>query len=235
MGKMKAGLLNIDVPYNVNYAGGDKPNSNTRPKKARKWRQIYSDNMPQAEYEIWMRKVLTIAKEHLKLGSAIYIWQGHRQFPPMYQILLELDFHVSCVICWLKESAAITYADYCFKTEQCLYGWLNGAAHYWAGKPGENNVWEVKRDSTKAYVHPTQKPIALAQRAICNSSKRDDIVLDLFLGSGSTLIAAELFKRTCYGMEIDPCYCDVIVRRYIACVGKNKVSKELKAKYLKEG
>ena len=230
----KADLFNTDFPYNVNYGGGDKPNPNTRPKKSRKWPKIYSDDIPQAEYEAWMRKVLVIAKDCLKPGVAIYIWQGHRQFPPMYSILLELGFHVSCVICWLKESIAISYADYCFRTEQCLYGYLEGAPHYWAGKPGESNVWEVKRDPTKSYLHPTQKPVMLAHRAIENSSKRDDIVLDLFLGSGSTLIGAESLGRHCYGCEIDPHYCDAIVHRYIAFVGEDKVSDEIKSKYLKE-
>lgn len=234
MGNEKANILDCDFPYNVNYGGGSTPNSDARPKKSRKWAQIYSDNMPQAEYEAWMRKVLEIIKQHLKPAAAIYIWQGHRQFPPMYQILLELDFHVSCVLCWLKESAAITYADYSFRTEQCLYGWLKGASHYWAGKPGENNVWEVKRDPTKSYVHPTQKPVQLAQRALQNSSKINDIVLDVFLGSGSVLIGAESVGRRCYGLEIDPRYVDACVRRYLLYVGKDKAPADLVAKYCKE-
>jgi DNA modification methylase len=234
MGENKADHLNTDFPYNVDYGGGDKPNPNTRPKKSRNWSAIYSDNLPQPEYEAWMRKVLVLAKEYLRPGAAIYIWQGHRQFPPMYQILLELGFHVSCVLCWLKESIAISYADYCFRTEQCLYGWLEGAPHYWAGKPGESNVWEVKRDPTKTYVHPTQKPAMLAQRAIENSSKRGDIVLDLFLGSGSTLIGAESLSRRCYGCEIDPHYVDAIVRRYANYIGLDKISVDIKNKYFKE-
>ena len=114
----KADILYCDFPYNVNYGGGDKPNPNTRPKDSRKWPQIYSDNMPQAEYEAWMKKVLINIKQHLKPGAAIYIWQGLRQFPPMHGMLLDLDFHVSCILCWLKESAALTYADYCYRTEQ---------------------------------------------------------------------------------------------------------------------
>jgi DNA modification methylase len=234
MGNEKADILDCDFPYNVNYGGGATPNSNTRPKKSRKWSQIYSDNMPQAEYEAWMRKVLVIVKQHLKPGVAIYIWQGHRQFPPMYQILLELDFHISCVLCWLKECGVISYADYSFRTEQCLYGWLKGAPHYWAGKPGENNVWEVKRDPTKSYVHPTQKPIQLAQRALQNSSKINDIVLDVFLGSGSVLIGAESVGRRCYGLEIDPRYVDACVRRYLLYIGKDKAPADLVKKYWKE-
>ncbi len=235
MGLEKANLLHCDYPYNVNYGGGERPNPHTRPKKSKRWERIYSDNMPQKEYEDWMRRILVNIKQFLVPGSAVYIWQGHRQFPPLYQILLELDFHISCIICWMKESAALSYADYSFQTEQALYGFLRGAPHYWAGKPGATNLWQVKRDPTKTYGHPTQKPVALPAKAITNSSKRGDIVLDTFLGSGSTLIAAESLQRRCYGIEIDPKYCDGIVRRYIALVGKNKVSQQILEKYIQEG
>ena len=234
LGSERVALVHTDFPYNVNYAGGARPNPNTRPKRSRQWERIYSDNMPQGEYERWMGQVLSNIKQALRPGAAVYFWQGHRQFPPMYHILLDLEFHVGCVICWLKESAAITYADYAFQTEQCLYGWLTGAAHYWAGPAVESNVWQIKRDPTKTYVHPTQKPIALAQRAIRNSSQRGDLVLDCFLGSGSTLIAAESLERRGYGLEIDPKYGDAIVRRYIAFVGKDKVPAEIRAKYCQE-
>ncbi len=119
---------------------GAHSNPNTRPKKSRKWERIYCDDMPQAAYEAWMRTILTNITHVLKPGAAIYLWQGHRQFPPMSQMLLELDFHVSSIICWMKESVAISYADYSFQTEQCLYGWLNGAAHYWAGPMGGSQI-----------------------------------------------------------------------------------------------
>jgi len=231
----KADMADCDFPYNVNYAGGAEPNSNTRPKKSRRWPKIYADNMPQAEYEAWMKKILVNIKEHLKPGAPFYIWQGLRQIPPLCQSLIDLDFHVSCIVCWLKESAAITYADYCYRTEQALYGWLKGAPHYWAGKPASSNVWEVHRDSTKSYFHPTQKPVQLAQNAIRNSSKANDIVLDTFLGSASVLIGAESLGRRCYGCEIDPRYVDVAVKRYIAYVGESKVSKEIREKYLQGG
>ena len=227
-------LLHCDFPYNVNYMGGARPNPHTRPKKSRQWERIYQDDLPQDEYEAWMRQVFATLTPHLKPGAAIYVWQGHRQFPPMYQILLGLGFHISCVLCWMKESAAISYADYSFQTEQCLYGWLKGAAHYWAGPPLEPNLWQVKRDPTKSYQHPTQKPIALPQRAIRNSSQRGEVVLDVFLGSGSTLMAAESLERRCYGLEIDPRYCDAIVRRYIAFVGLERISTELRQHYSPE-
>ena len=234
LGDRQINLVNTDFPYNVNYYGGNRPHVNGRPKKCRHFERIYSDNMPQAEYEAWMRKVFGNIKEYLKPGGAVYIWQGHRQIPPMYQILLEFGFHISSIICWLKESAAISYGDYSFRSEHALYGWLEGAPHYFAGAPGESNVWEVKRDPTTTYIHPTQKPVELAQRAIRNSSQRKDLVFDAFLGSGSTLIASESLDRRCFGVEIDAKYCDAIVQRYIAYVGKDKVPSELRQKYLKE-
>jgi len=231
----KADILSCDFPYNVSYMQkNNRPSISTRPKESRKWDAIYADSMPQGEYEIWMRKIMVNIKDSLKPGGPIYIWQGHREIPPLYLILLDLGFHVSSIVCWLKESAAISYGDYSFRSEHALYGWLEGASHYFAGAPGESNVWEVKRDLTSSYIHPTQKPVELAQRAIRNSSQRGGLVIDTFLGSGSTLIAAESLGRRCFGLEIDPKYCDAIVQRYIAYVGKDKVSEELKEKYLKE-
>jgi len=138
------------------------------------------------------------------------------------------------VITWAKPNFAIGYGDYNQQTEFCLYGWKGDAPHRWYGPTNESTLWEVKRDPTREYVHPTQKPLALAHRAIRNSSVRDDLVLDLFLGSGSTLIAAQGLDRRCYGMEIDPKYCDAIVRRYIALVGKDRVSEQIRERYIKK-
>lgn len=234
LGNEKIDLVDLDWPYNVNLYGGRTPRNDTRPKKGRKWERIYNDDMPQKEYETFMRKVLLNIKTHLKPGSVFYQWQAHKQLGPLYQILDGLGFYISCLICWTKESAAISYADYSFQTEQAVYGWLKGESHYFAGKPGESNLWQVKRDPTKSYFHPCQKPVVLAERAIRNSSKQNDVVLDVFLGSGSVLIASEILKRRCFGMELDPKFCDAIVKRYIYFVGREKVSKELVQKYLKE-
>lgn len=227
-------LVDIDWPYNVNYMGGSCPRVDTRPKKSRKWDKIYSDNLPQGEYEDFMRKVLTNIKRHIKPGAAFYQWQAHRQLGPLYQILTELDFYISCLICWAKESAAISYGDYSFGTEQAVYGWLKGQSHYFAGKPGESNLWQVRRDPTKQYVHPCQKPVILAERAIKNSSKRNDVVLDVFLGSGSVLMASDVLDRRCFGMELDAKFCDAILRRYVAYKGIDSVSDDIRKKYFKE-
>jgi DNA modification methylase len=225
-------LLHTDPPYNVDYYGGNRPNASSRPAKHKLWDRIYSDNMSQEEYEKWFKVILTNATPFLAAGSPIYIWNGHRQFGPMHKMLKELGFHVSCVITWAKESFSLGFGDYNQRTEFCLYGWkADNGAHLWYGPNNESTLWEIHRDLTKGYRHPTQKPIAIAQRAICNSSKRGDVVLDLFLGSGSSLIAAESLERRCFGIEIDPRYCDAIVRRFIAFVGIDRVDSKIVAKY----
>lgn len=231
-GNEKAGLIHTDPPYNVNYYGGNRPNANARPKDSKQWDRIYCDDMSQEEYEAWLKKVLTNGGSYLDQGAAIYVWNGHRQFGPMYQILADLQFHIGCVITWSKERFAIGYGDYNQQTEFCLYGWKEkNGAHKWYGPNNESTLWQIKRDNTTDYIHPTQKPIAIAHRAIKNSSKRGDIVLDMFLGSGTTLMAADKLKRRCFGTEIDPAYCDGIVKRYVQTAGKDKVSKEVLAKY----
>jgi len=233
-GDEHASIVHTDPPFNVNYNGGARPNPETRPKKSKKWERIYSDNMTQSDYEAWIKKVLTNMSHYLCNGAPCYIWNGHRQFGPMHQILDSLGFNVAAVITWAKPSFAISYADYNQQTEFCLYGWQKDqGAHKWYGPTNESTLWEINRDLTKNYQHPTQKPIALAQRALNNSSLRDDIVLDLFLGSGSTLIGAESMDRRCYGIEIDAKYCDAIVRRYISFVGIDNVSDEIKSNYMK--
>jgi DNA modification methylase len=232
LGNEKINLLQTDPPYNVDYYGGNRPNAKSRPKKHKLWERIYSDNMTQEEYEKWLRKIFQNVAPYLEIGAPIYIWNGHRQFGPMHGMLTELGFHVSCVITWAKERFAIGFGDYNQQTEFCLYGWKKeNGAHNWFGPNNESTLWQIKRDVTKDYVHPTQKPVALPARAIRNSSKRKDAVLDLFLGSGSTLIAAESLERRCFGIELDPKYCDAVVKRYIAFVGEEKVSEDLRQRY----
>ena len=228
----RVGLVHTDPPYNVDYYGGARPHDKARPKNSRQWDRIYGDDMSQGDYEKWIQIVLVNASVYLASGAAMYVWNGHRQFGPMYEILTGLTFHIGCVITWAKERFAISYADYNQQTEFCLYAWReNNGAHKWYGPNNESTLWQIKRDNTAEYIHPTQKPIALAHRAIKNSSKRGDVVLDMFLGSGTTLMASESLKRRCFGLEIDPAYCDGIVKRYVEYAGKDKVSKNVLDKY----
>ena len=232
LGNESVGLIHTDPPYNVNYYGGARPHAEARPANSKQWDRIYGDNMSQEDYEKWLSAILTNASAHLSPGAAVYIWNGHKQFGPMYDMLAKLNFHIGCVITWAKERFALGYGDYNQQTEFCLYGWKEKAGpHKWYGPNNESTLWQIKRDNTADYIHPTQKPVALAHRAIRNSSKRGDIVLDLFLGSGTTLIAADSLKRRCFGTEIDPAYCDGIVRRYVEFAGKDKVSAKVLEKY----
>ena len=229
----KADLLFTDPPYNVDYYGGNRPTpQGARPKPSRQWKRIYADNLSQEQYIDWLRAVFTNARGCASGGAAFYIWNGHRQFGPMHLMLEDLGLKVSCVITWAKESFAIGYGDYNQQTEFCLYGWLPAeGGHRWYGPSNESTLWPVHRDPTRSYEHPTQKPLELAERAMRNSTRAGELVLDTFLGSGTTLIAAERLGRTCYGIEIDPPYCDVIARRYIAFVGESNVERQLIDRY----
>ena len=236
IGSDKMSLLFTDPPYNVDYYAGARPVPEAgKPKPTASWDKIHNDNMDQEQYEVWLKKIFTNINPYLDKGAPLYVWNGHKQFGPMHKMLIELGVHISCVITWAKESFALGYGDYNQQTEFCLYGWKeDNGAHNWYGPVNESTLWQVNRESIGTYVHPTQKPTILAERAIKNSSKRGDIVLDAFLGSGTTLVAAEGLGRACYGLEIDPSYCDVIVRRYINCVGKDKVSDDIRKRYSKE-
>jgi DNA modification methylase len=231
----KVGLVHTDPPYNVAYVAGERPNPNCRIKKSARWAQIHSDNMDESKYRALLCNVFSNIAQFMDKGAAAYFWNGHKNFGPMHTMLEELGFHVASVIVWAKPNFAISYGDYNEQVEFCLYCWLqNNGGHRWFGSTSESTLWDVRRDPTKQYIHPTQKPVALAHRAIINSSVKGDIVLDTFLGSGSTLIAAESTGRRCYGLEIDPRYCDAIVHRYIAYVGKDEVSADILRRYLRE-
>lgn len=235
MGDNKAGMVNTDPPYNIAYLGGNRPNTaKARPKKSRHWERIYADNFSQEEYEGFLNKVFVNMDRYLMPGCSFYVWNGHNQFAPMHRMLKALNYHIGCVITWAKPNFAISYGDYHQQTEFCLYGWKQGEKHRWYGGVNESSLWSVKREPTAKYIHPTTKPTELAQRAIRNSSERGDIVLDLFLGSGSTLIASEMLGRRCFGIEIDPRYCDAIIKRYANFVGHQNISKELLQKYFPE-
>jgi DNA modification methylase len=236
LGDKKVNLIFTDPPYNVDYYGGNRPlPEKSHSKPSSNWQKIYNDNLTQGDYEVWLKQIFKNTVSYLAPGAPVYIWNGHRQFGPMYLMLTELGFHVSCVITWAKERFALGFGDYNQQTEFCLYGWKeDNGAHCWHGPTNESTLWSIRRESIDKYEHPTMKPVALAHRAIKNSSQRGDIVLDMFLGSGTTLIAAEGLERICCGVELSPAYCDVIVRRYLTLVGEDKANKELWNHYIME-
>jgi DNA modification methylase len=137
-------------------------------------------------------------------------------------VLAEEGGHWSDTIVWKKDRFVLGRADYQRQYEPLWYGWREGAKHPWHGGRDQGDVWEVERPSSSE-AHPTMKPLALVERAVENSSSAGDVVLDLFLGSGSTLIAAERTSRICYGMEISEHYGSVVLARWESFTGKEAV------------
>lgn len=230
----KIDLIHMDPPYGCQYLAQNRPDLEARPKKSKRWEKLYMDGLSEEEYEVWIKSVLNNIRRDLKDGASAYIWNGHAKFYFVHQVLKELGFHISTIITWAKPTFAISYGDYNQQTEFCIFSWLKSGPHKWYGPTNESNLWEVARDKASQLIHPTQKSVSLPTRAIRNSSVRGDVVFDGFLGSGSSLIAAESLGRRCYGMEIEPKYIDGIIRRYIAYVGRQNVSQNVVDKYLKE-
>ncbi|HWP84865.1 MAG TPA: DNA methyltransferase [Terriglobia bacterium] len=133
----------------------------------------------------------------------------------------ECGLYFSQTIIWVKEHPVLTRKDFMGNHEWCFYGWREGAAHYFNPEiHNATDVWSVKKVNPQSMVHLTEKPVELAVRAMTYSSKPGENILDLFGGSGSTLIAAEQMGRKAFLMEIDPLYCDVIVKRWEEFTGK---------------
>jgi DNA modification methylase len=153
-------------------------------------------------------------------GGGCYIWGGYANcgnYPP---VLKKHGLYFSQAVIWDKQHPVLTRKDFMGAHEWCFYGWREGAAHRFYGPANIPDLWHVKKINPQSMVHLTEKPTELAARAMAYSSKAGENVLDLFGGSGSTLIAAEQQGRRAYLMELDPLYCDVIVQRYEKFTGK---------------
>ncbi|MCZ6651755.1 MAG: DNA modification methylase [Planctomycetota bacterium] len=230
MGEHRAALCHTDPPYGVNYDRRSRPtNKAARPELAAS--AITNDDLTPKQYRRWFAKVVAVIADSLPAGAPFYFWNSHKNFGMMHDLLAEHGCKVASVITWGKESFSLGFGDYNEQVEYCLYGWKGGARHRWYGPKNASTLWQVHRDRTRLYRHPTQKPLELAERAVRNSSKAGDIVLDAFMGSGTTLIACARLGRRCFGLEIDPRYCDCIVRRYIALAGQRAVSTEIADRY----
>lgn len=215
MDGQKADMVFTDPPYNVDYG------SNTNPIWGQQ-RAILNDKMSDTDWQAFMDGFLTLLILNTK--GAIYIAMSCKELATLQTRFKAMGGHWSSNIIWDKQQLVPGRKDYQSRYEPILYGWperVNG--HFWCGSRTETDLWEVKRPS-KSEMHPTMKPVELVSKAITNSSKGEDIILDLFGGSGSTLIAAEKTGRTCYMMELDPKYCDVIIKRYEEYTG-NKAAK----------
>jgi DNA modification methylase len=153
-------------------------------------------------------------------GRAAYVWGGYSNIANYPPALRAAGLYFSQTIIWVKEHPVLTRKDFLGNHEWCFYTWREGAAHQFFGPNNVTDVWSVKKVNPQSMLHLTEKPVELAQRAIEYSSKRGENVLDLFGGSGSAMIAAELTGRRAFLVELDPLYCDVIVRRFEEFTGK---------------
>ena len=236
MGGVQADMVFTDPPYNVNYAGRGKSTSNT----------IKNDNMAEAEFRTMLKAWFTNFYKFLKTNGALYTCYASRTHREFEDAINFAGFDVRNQIIWVKKVASMGWGDYRWKHEPILYCHKKDASLNFYGdrkqytewteemsdaellkmvksnitkeEAGDSTVWRLHRENK--YDHPTQKPIKLVTIAIRNSSKRDDVVLDLFGGSGSTLIAADQINRTAKIMELDPRYVDVIIMRWEKLTGE---------------
>ena len=204
----KADMVFTDPPYNANYK--------SRGENELLRKGIKNDNMSNDDFEQFIKGFVSTCLLNIKDGASLYFccnWKD--SYPRFYFNLQEAGINISANIVWNKGSGGMGWQDYRYQYEFILYGFKLGAKHSWYGGRTETDVWDIGRDNRTDYKHPTQKPIAIPTKAITNSSKSGDLVMELFTGSGSTMVASHQLKRKCYGMELDPKYCDVIINRML--------------------
>lgn len=205
MNGKKADMVFTDPPYGVSYEGGHN-------KKKRKG--INNDTLQDNDLSNLFRDSINTACLFSHDYCPFYIWYASGKSMETFIGLSKTDISVRAIICWykIKSGLGAFMAQYIPNYEPCIYGHKKGKSIKWYGETDEKTVWELPNDN-KNKLHPTQKPIPLAERAIKNSSKTQSIVYDCFLGGGTTMVAAHQLNRKCYGMELDPKYCQVIVDR----------------------
>lgn len=204
----KADMLLTDPPYNVAYEGGTKDKL-----------KLKNDNMSDEKFRQFLIEAFSRANEVMKEGAVFYIWHADSEGYNFRGACFNIGWKVRQCLIWNKNSMVLGRQDYQWKHEPCLYGWKEGASHLWATDRKQTTVLDFDRPSRNAE-HPTMKPVKLFDYLIKNNTKSEDIVLDLFAGSGTTIIACEQNKRTGYVMELDPKYVDVIIDRWETLTGE---------------
>lgn len=202
MNNQDADMLLTDPPYNVDYVG-----------KTAEALKIKNDNMDDNQFYEFLKKVFENMYIVTKEGASIYVFHADTEGINFRKAFKDVGFKLAECLIWKKDCFVMGRQDYQWQHEPVLYGWKEGKAHYFINDRTQSTILEFDRPK-QSTLHPTMKPIDLIAKLIKNSSKENDIILDLFGGSGSTIIAAEQLNRKCYTMELDPKYCDVIVKRW---------------------
>ena len=205
----KANLVVTDPPYNVDVeetAG-----------------KILNDNMSDGDFYQFLLSMFTQVENHMEDDASIYVFHADTEGLNFRKAFKDAGFYLSGCCIWKKNSLVLGRSPYQWQHEPCLYGWKKKGKHQWFSDRKQTTIWEYDRPKSSKD-HPTMKPIQLMAYPIQNSSMRGTIVLDPFLGSGSTLIAADQTGRVCYGIELDEKFVDVIVKRYIEITGDTEVT-----------
>jgi DNA modification methylase len=214
-----ADMIFTDPPYNVDYSGRGKNDLG----------KIINDNMDENKFVLFLDDVFKLMSDNLKPLSILYVCHPDSHSKPKiaFEIAFDKYFKKSSTLIWNKGNAGMGWQDYRSQHEPILYGWKEGKGkHNFYGDRTKTSIWNIKRDNTTEYKHPTQKPVELVKEAILNSSKEKDIIFDPFSGSGSTLIACEKLNRICYGIELDTKFVDVIIQRWQQFTGKEAIHEQ---------
>ena len=209
----KADLLITDPPYNV-ALGKRVPRKDGL--------VIANDDMEDEDFREFIKKAYISADANMKPGATFYIWHAESERLNFEGACNDIGWQIREILIWNKDSITFGRQDYQWKHEPCLYGWKDGASHFWNSDRKQTTVLDFDKP-TKSKLHPTMKPVPLFDYQIKNSSKRGQKVLDLFGGSGTTMIACEQNGRKAYLMEIGPKYADVIINRWEEFTGKKAV------------
>ena len=255
MNGVKADLVVTDPPYNVNIGQGGGSICSMRIQNHRTdGATIKNDNMDDSEFNVFLIKAFKNMYESLKDGGVFYVWHGQTKSDIFIQTLRKNQLEIREMLIWNKDRLVMGRQDYQWKHEGCVYGWKEGASHYFVDDRKQTTVIEDKKPDIKkmkkeelvklleeiysdkqsttiineerpgiSEEHPTMKPVKLIARQVKNSSRIEEKVLDLFGGSGTTLITCEQLNRKCYMMEYDPHYVDVIIQRWENFTGEKAI------------
>lgn len=204
-----ADMIFTDPPYNVDYEGGVDDNGSKM--------KIQNDKQSDADFKEFLQKAFDNMALHCKNGGSIYCCHADTEGLNFRTAFINAGFKLAECLIWVKNSLVLGRQDYHWRHEPILYGWKEGAGHYFIDDRSQDTIWEYNKPKVND-LHPTMKPLELVGRAIKNSSKKGELVLDLFGGSGSTMIASEQIDRCAMLMELDEKYVDVIVKRYLRFV-----------------
>jgi len=221
MGSERAAMIWTDPPWNVNYGGGISPENS----QGYKVRTINNDNLGE-KFQEFARNFVKQLWEFSLPGAIVYLVMGAQEWPLIDQTLREKGFHWSSTIVWVKDQLVLSRKDYHTQYEPLWYGWRGDAARLQeVVDRKQSDTWFIDRPK-KSEEHPTMKPLELVERSITNSSKANAIVLDLFSGSGTTLMACERLGRICRAMENDPRYVAVGLERWSVATGLTPIVEE---------